>query len=101
MNSHGYAIDTLHLSGGHGRSALLRKLYADGTGCRVVLADAPEPVLLGVAVAALAAQANGEMLSVANGLAPGEQTLEPDQAMQALHTARYAAFKKLYEGRLD
>ena len=50
---------------------------------------------------ALAAQANGEVLSVANGLTPGEQTLEPDQEMQALHTARYAAFKKLYEGRLD
>ena len=101
LNAHGYAIDTLHLSGGHGRSALLRKLYADGTGCRVVLADAPEPVLLGVAVAALASQANGEVLSIAKGLTPGEQILEPDQAMQALHASRYAAFKKLYEGRLD
>ena len=101
MNAHGYAIDTLHLSGGHGRSALLRKLYADGTGCRVVLADAPEPVLLGVAVAALAAQANGDVLSVATGLAPGEQVLAPDMAMQTLHTLRYAAFKQLYAGRLD
>ena len=101
LNAHGYAIDTLHLSGGHGRSALLRKLYADGTGCRVILSDAPEPVLLGAAVAALAAKANGEVLSVANGLAPGEQILEPELAMQTLHTTRYAAFKKLYEGRLD
>ncbi|WP_311064435.1 FGGY family pentulose kinase [Halomonas sp. DWK9] len=101
LNAHGYAIDTLHLSGGHGRSALLRKLYADGTGCKVILSDAPEPVLLGAAVAAMAAQANGEVLSTANGLAPGEQILEPELAMQTLHTIRYAAFKKLYEGRLD
>lgn len=100
LNAHGYAIDTLHLSGGHGRSALLRKLYADGTGCKVILSDAPEPVLLGAAVAAMAAQANGEVLSAANGLAPGEQLLEPELAMQALHTTRYDAFKKLYEGRL-
>ena len=101
LNAHGYAIDTLHLSGGHGRSALLRKLYADGTGCRVILSDAPEPVLLGAAVAAMAANANGDVLSVASKLSPGEQVLASDPATYELHTARYAAFKQLYAGRLD
>lgn len=101
LNAHGYAIDTLHLSGGHGRSALLRKLYADGTGCRVILSDAPEPVLLGAAVAAMAANANGDVLSVASELSPGEQVLAPDPATYELHSARYAAFKQLYAGRLD
>lgn len=100
MNAHGYIIDTLHLSGGHSRSALLRKLYADGTGCRVILSDAPEPVLLGAAVAAMAAKANGDVLSVANDLSPGEQVLEPDSETYELHAARYAAFKELYAGRL-
>ncbi|MBR9904970.1 MAG: ribulokinase [Gammaproteobacteria bacterium] len=101
LNAHGYAIDTLHLSGGHGRSALLRKLYADGTGCRVILSDAPEPVLLGAAVAAMAARADGDVLSVANDLSPGEQVLEPDSGTYELHAARYTAFKALYTGRLN
>ncbi|WP_235040874.1 FGGY family pentulose kinase [Vreelandella profundi] len=101
LNAHGYAIDTLHLSGGHGRSALLRKLYADGTGCQVILSDAPEPVLLGAAVAAMAAKANGDVLSVASELSPSEQVLAPDSATYELHAARYAAFKQLYAGRLD
>ncbi|WP_252107925.1 MULTISPECIES: FGGY family pentulose kinase [unclassified Halomonas] len=101
LNAHGYAIDTLHLSGGHGRSALLRKLYADGTGCRVVLSEAPEPVLLGAAVAALGAATKGDVLGVAKGLSPGEHVLEPDPAMGAMHATRYQAFKALYAGRLE
>lgn len=101
MNAHGYAIDTLHLSGGHSRSALLPKLYADGTGCRVILSNAPEPVLLGAAVAALAPRADGDVLEVARGLSPGERVLEPAQDMRELHSARYAAFRELYAGRLD
>lgn len=101
LNAHGYAIDTLHLSGGHGRSALLRKLYADGTGCKVVLSEAPEPVLLGAAVAALGAKTNGDVLSVAGSLTPGEHVLAPDTSMQPLHAARYTAFKALYAGRID
>ena len=101
LNAHGYAIDTLHLSGGHARSALLRKLYADGTGCRVILSEAPEPVLLGAAVAALGAKEEGNVLGVAAGLTPGEHVLAPDPAMFALHAARYTTFKTLYAGRLD
>lgn len=101
MNAHGYAIDTLHLSGGHNRSPLLRKLYADGTGCRVILSDAPEPVLLGAAVAAMASQKEGDVLAVARDLVPGERALEPAPETRDLHAARYAAFRALYDGRLD
>ncbi|WP_342594905.1 FGGY family pentulose kinase [Salinicola lusitanus] len=101
MNANGYAIDTLHLSGGHNRSPLLRKLYADGTGCRVMLSEAPEPVLLGVAVAAMAPWRDGDLLAVARALAPGEGVLEPDPAARDMHEKRYAAFRELFDGRLD
>lgn len=96
MNEHGYHIDTLHLSGGHNKSPLLRKLYADGTGCKVVLSRAQEPVLLGAAVAALAPLGSGDVLAVANALEPGEDMLEPDHAARALHDRRYEAFLALY-----
>ncbi|KFF49673.1 hypothetical protein GY26_06750 [Gammaproteobacteria bacterium MFB021] len=101
MNANGYAIDTLHLSGGHNRSQLLRKLYADGTGCRVVLSEAPEPVLLGAAIIAMAARRHENPLAVARSLAPGEDLLEPDAAARDLHDKRYAAFRQLFDGRLD
>lgn len=96
MNEHGYAIDTLHLSGGHNKSALLRKLYADGTGCRIVLSQAQEPVLLGAAVAAMAPFGAGDLLTVANTLEPREDVLEPDQSARAMHERRYEAFRALY-----
>ncbi|WP_110692229.1 FGGY-family carbohydrate kinase [Salinicola halophyticus] len=101
MNANGYAIDTLHLSGGHNRSPLLRKLYADGTGCRVVLSEAPEPVLLGAAVAAMASRRDGDLLAVARELAPSEGVIEPDPTTRELHERRYAAFRDLFGGRLD
>ena len=96
MNANGYAIDTLHLSGGHNRSPLLRKLYADGTGCRVVLSQAPEPVLLGAAVAALGPQSDGDLLSIAGQLTPGEDILLPDPASKDMHEGRYRVFMELY-----
>ena len=36
LNTRGYAIDTLHVTGGHTKNALLMELYADATGCTVV-----------------------------------------------------------------
>ena len=77
-------------------SPLLRKLYADGTGCRIVLSQAREPVLLGAAVAAMAPFGSGDVLAVANALEPGEDILEPDAAYRAMHEERYEAFKALY-----
>ena len=34
LNAKGYAIDTLHVAGGHTQNPLLMELYADTTGCR-------------------------------------------------------------------
>lgn len=97
MNTHGYAIDTLHLSGGHRHSPLLRKLYADGTGCKLVLSEAPEPVLLGAAIAAMNGVESAGLFEIMARLEPGETILEPEAEMQAMHAARYQAFLGLYK----
>ncbi len=55
LNREGYAIDTLHISGGHLRNPLLMELYADATGCTVVEPLAPDSVLLGTAMIAATA----------------------------------------------
>lgn len=58
LNARGYAIDTLHVAGGHSHNRLLMELYADVTCCTVVESAAPDPTLLGVAM--VAATATGQ-----------------------------------------
>lgn len=99
MNASGYAIDTIHLSGGHKKSALFVDLYADATGCKVVLSDAEEPVLLGAAISALQ---QFHDLSVPAATAQ----MEFDYAVRAprpefakIHDERYTRFLDYYATR--
>ncbi|KQT47254.1 ribulokinase [Devosia sp. Leaf420] len=52
LNTRGYAIDTLHITGGHTKNPLLMELYADATGCAVVEPSTPDATLLGMAMVA-------------------------------------------------
>lgn len=52
LNAAGYAIRTLHLAGGHTASKLLPQLYADATGCAVVVREEADSILSGTASAA-------------------------------------------------
>ncbi len=65
LNAHGYEIGTLHLTGGHIASPLLVRLYADATGCSVVLPEEEDSVLLGTAMVAAAAAGVYDSLSAA------------------------------------
>lgn len=97
LNTHGYAIDTIALSGGHAASELLRHLYADVTGCKLVLAEAPEPVLLGTAMtAAVAGDLFPTLEAAASGMAQSERTLSADPRQHALHNKRYGTFEDWY-----
>ncbi|MDD7909620.1 FGGY-family carbohydrate kinase [Pseudovibrio exalbescens] len=97
MNEHGYAIDTLHLSGGHKKSELLVGLYSDATGCDVVISEAEEPVLLGAAIAALATQKGEEGVSGAiSEIALSTTISKPDAKLAAMHRHRYQTFLDLY-----
>src|SRR5690606_1948888 len=55
LNASGYAIDTLHVTGGHTKNPLLMELYADATGCTVVEPATPDATLLGMAMVAACA----------------------------------------------
>ena len=55
LNATGYAIDHLHITGGHTQNPLLMELYADATGCTVVTAAEADAVLLGTAMVAATA----------------------------------------------
>jgi FGGY-family pentulose kinase len=52
MTGFGYAFNRLHVTGGHVNNPLLIEIYADATGCQVVVPSTSDAVLLGTAMAA-------------------------------------------------
>ncbi|MFB2533200.1 FGGY-family carbohydrate kinase [Paracoccus sp. p4-l81] len=90
LNAADYAITRLILCGGHAKSPLLARLYADATGCTVLIPDADEPVLLGAAVTALMAVGGAQA-----ALAGIRDQIAPDPAWQAIHARRWAAYQRL------
>ncbi|MHA1566078.1 MAG: FGGY-family carbohydrate kinase, partial [Alphaproteobacteria bacterium] len=98
MNETGYRIDTLHLSGGHGKNPLLLSLYADTTGCEVVLAEEEDGVLLGTAmVAALGAGLHADLGSAGKAMARVGRTVSPDAARRPAHDRRYAIMRLMQD----
>ncbi len=55
LDARGYAIETLHVAGGHSHNSLLMELYADVSGRTVLESAAQDPTLLGVAIVAATA----------------------------------------------
>lgn len=92
MNARGYAIDRIVLTGGHGKNPLLTRLYADVTGCDLIVPDCPEMMLRGGAICALAA--------TGAGIKPAQQRLAATckilPALPGRHEDQYARFKTLY-----
>lgn len=81
LNERGYAIDTLHVTGGHSRNPLLMELYADATGCSVIEPATQDATLLGVAmVAATAAGLFSDLPSACSAMAQEGTIRAPDPA---------------------
>jgi FGGY-family pentulose kinase len=81
LNERGYAIDTLHVTGGHTRNPLLMELYADATGCIVIQSATQDATLLGVAiVAATAAGIFPDLAAACTGMAQPGRARQPDPA---------------------
>ncbi|UFN46906.1 FGGY-family carbohydrate kinase [Roseomonas sp. OT10] len=100
LERRGYAIRTIHLTGGHARSPLLVRLYADATGCTLVLPEEEDSVLLGTAMAAATAAglypSLGEAARAMTG--PGRE-VAPDPALRAHFDRQYARFLLMQEQR--
>src|SRR5262249_44072916 len=102
LNQHGYAIDTLHLTGGHAASPLLVQLYSDVTDCRVLLPEEEDSVLLGTAVVAcLAAGLHGSMPDAARAMRRSRATIEPSTATRALSAQQYRRFLQMLDHRRE
>jgi FGGY-family pentulose kinase len=102
LNAGGYRIERLHMTGGHARSALLVQLYADATGCEVVLPREADGVLLGTALlAATAADLFPDLLAAGAAMVHSARRVLPDPAARDVHVRGYAVFRRLLEQRAE
>ena len=98
MNARGYDIGTLYLTGGHVANPLLVKLYADATGCRVMIPGEEDSVLLGTAiVAAAAAGVHDSIGDAARAMIHPGRTIEPTAGTADLFARRYRQFLLMHE----
>jgi FGGY-family pentulose kinase len=102
MKAGGYDLDTLHVTGGHVRNPLLMDLYCNVTGCRVVVPDTNDAVLLGTAmVAAVAGGVHDDLPAAGAAMRPGGIERLPDPEMTAIYDRDYEKFLLLYRHRAE
>ncbi|WP_240230278.1 FGGY-family carbohydrate kinase [Devosia lacusdianchii] len=100
LNTLGYAIDTLHVTGGHTKNAVLMGLYADATGCTVVESSAKDATLLGMAmVAATAAGLHPSLDAACVAMRQGGRERAPDPAARAQFDKDYRIFLEMLRQR--
>lgn len=100
LNTKGYAIDTLHITGGHTRNPLLMELYADATGCTVVEPSTPDATLLGMAmVAANAAGLYSGLDQACLAMQQGGRSRAPNPAARRQFDRDYRIFLEMLRQR--
>lgn len=102
LRERGHAIDALHVTGGHTRNPLLMELYADATGCTVLVPSTQDATLLGVGmVAATAAGLHPSLGAAAAAMRRENQARQPNPAMQALYDRDYRIFLRMLQQRQE
>ncbi|MCZ4316473.1 FGGY-family carbohydrate kinase [Comamonadaceae bacterium G21597-S1] len=100
LNAQGYAIDQLNMTGGHARSPLLVQIYADATGCDVMLPREGDAVLLGTAIAATLADGHfADFAQAGKAMAHQGSRVRPAATTRHRYDREYAAFRLLVTQR--
>lgn len=94
--AHGARIGTIVISGGAGRSDLVRQILADATGVPVAAPETAEPVLLGAAILGAVAAGRhpgiGPAMAAMSRIAGRHEPASGD--LRALHDRRFVLFGK-------
>jgi ribulose kinase len=94
--------DTLHVAGGHVKNPILMELYSDVTGCKVIVPDMNEAVLLGTAIAAsVACGSHKDLAAAGRAMYPGGSERLPNRSKQALYDRDYRRFLAMYRHRAE
>jgi FGGY-family pentulose kinase len=102
MDAAGYAIDTVFACGGGTKNPVFLREHADATGCRIVLPEEPEAVLLGSAIlGAVAAGRYADLPQAMRVMSKAGRVIEPgDGEVRRYHDAKYAVFRRMCEDQL-
>ena len=97
FRSAGAGIEQIVISGGAGRSDLIRQLLADATGVQIAAPASEEPVLLGSAILGAVAGSVYENIPTAmHQMSSFAGIYEPQGgAVRTLHDDRFAIFEQL------
>ncbi|MBL6945359.1 MAG: FGGY-family carbohydrate kinase [Rhodospirillales bacterium] len=99
MNAQGYAIDTIFACGGGTKNPVFLREHADITGCKIILPEEPEAVLLGSAI--LGAVASGDFGSVLAAMAAmnkaGGVIVPAGDGVARYHAAKHRVFARMYD----
>ncbi len=96
LDAEGYAIDTLLASGGGTKNPVFLREHADASGCRIVLPEEPEAVLLGAAMlGAVAAGLHPGLPAAMAAMGRAGEVITPDPATRRYHEAKYAVFRRM------
>jgi FGGY-family pentulose kinase len=100
MAGYGYRFQTLHVTGGHVNNPLLLELYADVTGCRVVIPETRDAVLLGTAMAAsVAGGVHPSLFEAGQVMDRGGQERRPEPGRKAQYDRDYRRFLAMVRHR--
>ena len=102
MNKAGYQIDRLICCGGGSKNPVFLGQHANATGCRIILPEEPEAVLLGSAMLGGVASGEFETLEDAmKAMSRPERIIMPQLETKDYHHNKYRVFHKLYEDQLS
>jgi len=98
LNTHGYAVNVLAVTGGDAKNPVFLREHADVTGCDLLLPESDEAVLLGAAMLGAAARktypdlrtAMGAMSRVATRISPG------GAAVRQYHDNKHRVFFRMF-----
>jgi len=98
MNRKGYDIDTLFICGGGTKNPVFLREHADITGCRLVLPQETEAVLLGSAIlGAVASGRHPTVLAAMRAMNAVGRVVSPSRGLVArYHDAKYRVFHRLH-----
>ncbi len=102
MNKAGYRIQTLFATGGDTKNPVFLREHADATGCRVVLPQEPEAVLLGSAIlGAVAAGDQPSVLAAMAAMTSSGKTVDPQGGdVKSYHDRKHRVFMRMYDDQM-
>jgi len=101
LNGEGYRIDTLLATGGNTKNPVFLREHANATGCRILLPEEPDAVLLGAAIlGAVAGECHRDLKRAMALMSRTRTVIEPDVRVRAYHDAKMSVHREMYRDQL-